>query len=360
MRYETRDPHALISHRLNATIYGQGDNDEDAKLVESVRQDGVLHPLIILPDGTIISGHRRRMAAIAAGLAEVPCIVRDDLASDDEITAALVARALIASNKQRQKTREQMAREAAELAEIERKLAELRQRASRFTPPQDQAAPTPENTDCVQESTTEHSEKSKEKKHSGGKFAPTESLRTYDRFFKTKEIVASEIGTSEHTAEKLIAAGSALKRFEADGDAQAAAEIRQALSKSASAAAETAKRLLAERDGRNTQPPPKNDKPPLPKSCQPAASITSTLRGIIQRIGAIVSELETMSQQPGGERIMMQAVRLEARELQDVIRSAMFGGVCPYCKGRCCDKCGHLGWMTAAQLDGIPKERRET
>lgn len=359
MRYETRDPRTLISHQLNATIYGHGDNDEDAKLVESVRQDGVLHPLIILPDGTIISGHRRRMAAITAGLAEVPCIIRDDLAGSDEITAALVARALIASNKQRQKTREQMAREAVELAEIESKLAELRRRASLFTSQQNQTAHTTENTKCIQDNTTEHSEKSKEMAHGGGKFAPTESLRTYDRFFKTKEIVANEIGTSEHTAEKLITAGSALKQFEAVGDTLAAAEIKQALGKSASAAAETAKRLMAERDGRNTQTQQqKSDKPPLPKSCQAAAGITSTLRGIIQRIGAIVSELETISQQPGGERIMMQAVRLEARELQDVIRSAMFGGVCPYCRGRCCDRCGQLGWMTSSQLDGIPKERR--
>ncbi|HIE37597.1 MAG TPA: ParB/RepB/Spo0J family partition protein [Anaerolineae bacterium] len=55
-------------------------SDEDRGLLESVRQDGVLQPLLVtVVEGEdkfrIIAGHRRWAAAKAAGLGKVPCIV---------------------------------------------------------------------------------------------------------------------------------------------------------------------------------------------------------------------------------------------------------------------------------------------
>ena len=68
--------------------------DDEAMLrtTESIAQFGVLTPLIARPneDGTyeIISGHRRAHAAAAAGLTEVPVIVRD--MDDDAATVLMV------------------------------------------------------------------------------------------------------------------------------------------------------------------------------------------------------------------------------------------------------------------------------
>lgn len=68
--------------------------DDEAMLrtTESIAQFGVLTPLIARPkeDGTyeIISGHRRAHAAEAAGLTEVPVIVRD--MDDDAATVLMV------------------------------------------------------------------------------------------------------------------------------------------------------------------------------------------------------------------------------------------------------------------------------
>ena len=68
--------------------------DDEAMLrtTESIAQFGVLTPLIARPkeDGTfeIISGHRRAHAAEAAGLTEVPVIVRD--MNDDAATVLMV------------------------------------------------------------------------------------------------------------------------------------------------------------------------------------------------------------------------------------------------------------------------------
>ena len=57
------------------------DNEEMDNMVESIKQFGVLNPLIVRPGekGTyeIVSGHRRAHAAEKAGLTTIPAIVRD-------------------------------------------------------------------------------------------------------------------------------------------------------------------------------------------------------------------------------------------------------------------------------------------
>ena len=57
-----------------------------SELVASVREKGILEPILVRPMGgrfQIIAGERRYRAAIEAGLAEVPCVVRE--ASDAEV-----------------------------------------------------------------------------------------------------------------------------------------------------------------------------------------------------------------------------------------------------------------------------------
>jgi ParB family transcriptional regulator, chromosome partitioning protein len=56
------------------------------ELVASVREKGVLEPILVRPKGSrfeIVAGERRYRAASEVGLAEIPCIVRD--ASDAEM-----------------------------------------------------------------------------------------------------------------------------------------------------------------------------------------------------------------------------------------------------------------------------------
>jgi ParB family chromosome partitioning protein len=57
-----------------------------SELVASIREKGVLEPILVRPRGgrfQIVAGERRFRAATEAGLAEVPCIVRE--ASDAEV-----------------------------------------------------------------------------------------------------------------------------------------------------------------------------------------------------------------------------------------------------------------------------------
>jgi ParB family transcriptional regulator, chromosome partitioning protein len=84
------DPATLLDHPSNVRD-DLGDFDE---LTASIRQVGVLEPLVVVPtdDGhRMLTGHRRKAAAIAAGLATVPCYERSDLADDrDQVLAMLI------------------------------------------------------------------------------------------------------------------------------------------------------------------------------------------------------------------------------------------------------------------------------
>jgi ParB family chromosome partitioning protein len=53
--------------------------DEDVEeLTESIKTEGrILQPLVALPDGTIVIGHRRYRAGNLAGLLKFPCIIRE-------------------------------------------------------------------------------------------------------------------------------------------------------------------------------------------------------------------------------------------------------------------------------------------
>ena len=117
----------LRPHPLSHAIYG--DEPADPELATSIAACGVLEPLCVLADGTILSGHRRWRAAQAAGLEAVPATVACFASTLDEQTA------LIEHNRQRVKSYSQRMREADQLEAIERERAEARQRHHGGTAP---------------------------------------------------------------------------------------------------------------------------------------------------------------------------------------------------------------------------------
>ena len=68
------------------------DDDKMSELVESIRINGVLSPVLVRQDGEdsyeMISGHRRMHAAKIVGLTMIPAIVRD--LTDDEAIVYMV------------------------------------------------------------------------------------------------------------------------------------------------------------------------------------------------------------------------------------------------------------------------------
>ncbi|MFA5385515.1 MAG: ParB/RepB/Spo0J family partition protein, partial [Eubacteriales bacterium] len=69
------------------------DEDKIDELAVSIREFGILEPLVVRKVGTgygIIAGERRWRAAAIAGLKEVPCIVRDDISDEQEAEIMLI------------------------------------------------------------------------------------------------------------------------------------------------------------------------------------------------------------------------------------------------------------------------------
>ena len=103
---------------FSIAIYGDPTAEID-DLVESIREHGVLVPLVVVTEADtevwkVVSGHRRLACARALGLTEVPCEVRDARLR----TARRLA--VLEYNRQRRKTFSQMMREADALEALSR------------------------------------------------------------------------------------------------------------------------------------------------------------------------------------------------------------------------------------------------
>lgn len=202
MTIEWIHPSELKNHPTNISIYG---DTPDQELVESVRQHGVFedHPIGYVMDGDfrrIVSGHRRNQAAKITKQESVP-IVRLKLLEGDPLA---IEERIILSNKQRVKTKEQLAREAAHLINIESRRAEARKLSG----------------------TGDHR----------GTSTPEVVAKG-----RAREIVAESLGVSDKTARNLITAGKALEDAEKNGHTKKAESIKKGLEKSAAAGAEAAK-----------------------------------------------------------------------------------------------------------------------
>lgn len=203
----------LKPHPLSERLYGKLEplSDPFIQLRDSIRQHGILEPLVVTRDNVIISGHSRHQIALVLNLYEVP-VVRvkpaDELALEEM---------LIHSNRQREKTAEQKAREVRELKRIESERAKVRQG---------------ERTDLknIVENVPECSKGD------------------------ARDIAAAAVGWSGRTADKAVAVVDAIDEAEEAGDQERAEELREALNKSVSAGANAARPAK-----------PRKPKPPEPE-----------------------------------------------------------------------------------------------
>lgn len=108
------DPAKLQPNPFSLAIYGRPETEID-DLVESIRSQGVLVPLVVSPTPTgweVVSGHRRLACARHLELPEVPCEIRE---FPDQIARET---AILEYNRQRRKTFSQLMREADALQDL--------------------------------------------------------------------------------------------------------------------------------------------------------------------------------------------------------------------------------------------------
>ena len=176
------NPADLKNHPVNAEIYGEPIVDDD--MLASVKDFGILEPIRATKDSVVLSGHRRLLHAIKAKLKPVPVLVARTVLSDAEQVVEIVE-----SNRQREKTREQLAREFGKLAEAKKALYDKKMRAGKKPDPREKF---PEGS-------------------------------------RAKDDAAKEVGMSRPTAEKALEVTGKIDEALAAGDTKKAVEIRNRL-----------------------------------------------------------------------------------------------------------------------------------
>jgi protein gp37 len=183
----------LIPHPQNTEIYGDG---ADPELVESIREKGVLNPVLVTADHRIISGHRR-WAAVKKAHGPKASIPITYFGSNDELD---VLEALIHSNRQRDKTNEMKAREYGWLKKIKNEQNNRQgQRSDKLSSDRINGIPEKGTSD-----------------NALSEVPPTRQA-------------AAEVGISQPAADKAEAVVEVIDTLEAKGDARSAKQLRTTL-----------------------------------------------------------------------------------------------------------------------------------
>lgn len=79
---EKVDPKTLLDHPKNRNKHGQ---DQINRLAEIYKYQGIRHPVIVSKlSGKIVAGHGRKLAAIRAGIKEMPVVFQDFESGEQE------------------------------------------------------------------------------------------------------------------------------------------------------------------------------------------------------------------------------------------------------------------------------------
>ena len=82
----------LKPHPMNEYLFDDIEGEKWEEFLTSVQREGILHPLMITEDGTIISGHQRWRACLALNIPTVRCYVyqpKGDCPEDDILLALM-------------------------------------------------------------------------------------------------------------------------------------------------------------------------------------------------------------------------------------------------------------------------------
>ena len=111
----------LKPHPRNKELFDNVTGDKWEEFLESVRASGIIVPITITSDNTIVSGEQRVRACQELGISEIPYIAKKYKATDGLTIEDAILRDLIESNlKQRGKGNPNKVKLAKCIAELER------------------------------------------------------------------------------------------------------------------------------------------------------------------------------------------------------------------------------------------------
>ncbi len=183
------NPADLKNHPVNIEIYGEQSPDDE--MLASVKEFGVLDPLKTTKDHVVLSGMRRLQHAKLAKCKQVPVLVCRAALSEYEQVVEIVE-----SNRCREKTMEQKAREYTKLAEAKATEARKRQAHGKTAP---------------------------------GKTLPKKVTEASNG--EAKDDAAAQVGMSRPTAEKAREVVEEIDKASKAGDTSKAAALREKLNR---------------------------------------------------------------------------------------------------------------------------------
>lgn len=310
---EERNPNDLKNHETNIGLYG---DKPDQEFIEKVAKHGITTPLTILPDNTVVCGHRRRQAALINKMKSVPVFVRHDLTDPLDIQELLVL-----DNAQRVKTTEQKAREYKLLKEIEAERAKERQGTS---------------TGGADPQLRGNSPKLKKSGKKG----------------KSGDIAAEKVGMSSKTAEKAAEIVDAIDEAEAAGDTEKADQLRDTLNKNVSAA------------HREAQQKPEREEMPEDDLAVLIPNWAKGFDRLSREFTNLLKEAKYLGKSEGGEHLdsnRIQELTAKVKSCQAVIKACKPAAVCPYCEADIrkvakCDPCRGAGYVTKVIAEAAPRK----
>jgi len=81
----------LKIHPRNTEFFDDISGEEYERFKKSIAEDGLLSPILVSPDMTIISGHQRVKACRDLGIKLIPVMIREDLVDEDKKLKVLLA-----------------------------------------------------------------------------------------------------------------------------------------------------------------------------------------------------------------------------------------------------------------------------
>lgn len=303
------DPFDLTPHEVNESIYRDAPDEE---FIESIKRLGILEPILVMrpPTGNVqdlmndsptivLSGHRRMNAARALEMDTVPVIIQPSelVGTDDE-----AIRLLILSNRQRDKTNEQRAREYTILKDVESRLAKERQ---------------------------------------------DDGVTATGKSGKSSDIAAQAVGMSGVTADRAVAVVEAIDEAEDRGDEARASDLRRKLNRSVNKGHKAVEREKA--------PVMDGNEVAVPDNLVETFKTSRGIRGLIYKIGEIKANTRVISEEEGGELLPLRAIEADCSNVSNAFIAARPHAICPICKGKGCAECDHLGWMHRDQYNALPE-----
>ena len=332
---EQINPNDLKSMPTNKHIYGNvTDNLDD--LVDSIKERGVLAPIVVTAKRIIADGHRRHAAAVRLGLSRVPCFV-----SERETVEEAVEDFLACQMTEREKTPEQKAR-----------LVEYY--LSRITPesePESDAVVTgpigPENTEQEKPAKSEKRKK---------------SVTKYDAQDEAAKSAGLGSRTTARRAAKVV---KAIYEAEQSGDTETAEELRETLNTQSVHAAE---KKLEEIKSKDTKTIPTDDAgKPIPDDLLEVFEKRDLFKAVLNAAKTVKTALNTLCEEENDFATIRLNKTQAGNDLKNFLQQvshAIPHAVCPYCKGKGqakgggCQPCKGAGWLVKSAYTSIPEDLR--